>query len=100
MTDITKYLLTKKFIEIYKSGGKRAYLLSLINELGGTASREIDYDIAKKVLKDDIYIDYSINLDYPTKDQFIKPYKIIQKVIDKLGNIILICEEQKSISLE
>lgn len=100
MTDNTRYLLTKCFEDIYRNGSEKAYLLSIINESGGTSSYSVDYDIAKVLSKDDIYLYCSINFDYPNKNQFIKPYKIIQKVVDEARNIILIGEEQKSISLE
>lgn len=100
MDNIIKYFLTTQYLDIYKEGSNNAYLLSKTSEYGGIQTTCIDYDIARNISKDEIYMEYSINLQYHNKDQFLMPYIIIEKIVDKNGNIILIGEKQDSVSLK
>lgn len=100
MNENTSYLLSEVGIEIYKSGGNKAYMLCVINKNGGIGNYGIDYEIAEKLDINNIYLGYSVNLDIAIKTQFVKPYKIVDKIIDEKHNIILIVEELKNIDLE
>ncbi|MHB8124816.1 MAG: hypothetical protein ACYDEJ_04085 [Desulfitobacteriaceae bacterium] len=100
MKDITKYLLENKSLEIFRNGINNAYLLSVINDLGEIENKEIEYQIAEKLQIDDIFINYSESMEYACQYQFIKPYIVIDKIVDEKGNIIIIGEQSQKISLK
>ncbi|MHB9947427.1 hypothetical protein CF095_19010 [Clostridium botulinum] len=100
MNKDTEYLIQEWALEIYRQGGNRSYLLCVTSKLGGTSFNEIDYEVAEKLMLNEIYMAYSVNLQVPCKENFVMPYKIIDKIIDQKSNIILIAEEIKNITVK
>lgn len=68
--------------------------ISYRSSLYSTHRVEIDYGIAQKLDKGNLFVDYDYNRTLCTI------YNIIEKMTDKFNNIILIVDEEERVSFE
>jgi hypothetical protein len=100
MNDLTKHLLEMKSFMIYRNGSKKAYLMSLKVDSGNIDSKEIEYPVAEKLQTGNLYICYSPSMANACQYQFITPYKVLDKVVDESGNIIIIGEQLPNLTVK
>jgi hypothetical protein len=100
MKDITRQMLAGKSFEIYRNGQNKAYLLSLPKEAENIESITIKYELAEKLQRKNIFLQYSPSMANACMYQFVTPYMVIDKAVDELGNIIIVGERMPPISLK
>lgn len=98
INEITVDIIEHIAMKLHRERMKAYILYYHGEELKGISEHEVEYNAASKLNINDIYLRYSINANYPCKDQFCMTYRVTDKIIDENENIILIARECEKIS--
>lgn len=98
MNDITKKLVKRCADDLYQAHGQ-AFHLYFHSELEGVTSTEIPKYVAETIRIGESLMDYSINRNISIKQNFVRAFKVIDKIIDENENIIVVTEKNETIDV-